>query len=228
MTQAIQEQITFGKDVELITITDLDGFITYTNDEYQKVLGYHSEELIGLKVNSLDHADMPKIAGLNLKAKKKQRKSWAAAVKKQHLNGSFYWVKEVLTPIYENSSVVAYQSVCRGLSAIEQANAEAIYSEVRIRNSVVYSWENFYCRLALYAVASIFVFSAGLFSSLLFYLFMLMPFIIYYGEVIKSETFFESTTGSFEDITRSIFNKKMEGHQNIQENSNDLAVGSSC
>ena len=70
MTQAIQEQIIFGKDVELITITDLDGVITYTNDAYHKDLGYQSNDLIGIKATELDHLDMPKSAASNFKSKK--------------------------------------------------------------------------------------------------------------------------------------------------------------
>lgn len=227
MTQAIQEQISFGKDVEFITITDLDDVITYTNEAYQKILGYDSEELIGIKASRLDHADMPKLATLHLKTKKKQRKTCTAAVKKQHLDGSYYWVKEVVTPIYENSRIVAYQSVCRGLSKIEQINAETMYKELNVRKSIVFSWENFYLRLALYLIFSVTIFTAGIFLSLFFSLFLLMPLVIYYGEVKKTTTFFESATGSFDDITRSIFNKKPESNQHQQESTNSFMVGSS-
>lgn len=228
MTQTIQEQIIFGKDVELITITDLDGVITYTNDAYHKDLGYQSNDLIGIKAAELDHLDMPKSAASNFKSKKKHRKSWTAAVKKQHLNGGYYWVKEVVTPIYENASVVAYQSVCTALTSIEQDNAESLYAELKENNSILYSWENFYKRFLTYALVSASIFALGLYTSFLFSLFFLMPFIIYYCELKKSSTLFETVTGDFEDVTRCIFNKKTVSFQEESTDSSRLTTSATC
>lgn len=228
MTQAIQEQIFFGKDVELITITDLDGVITYTNDAYQNNLGYQSNELVGTKATELDHSDMPKQAALHLKSKKKQRKSWTAAVKKYHFNGGYYWVKEVITPIYENASVVAYQSVSTILSSIEQSNAESLYAKLNDSSPILYSWENFYTRFLTYVLASTSIFALGLYTSFLFSLFFVMPFIIFYCELKKSSTLFETVTGNFDDVTRCIFNKKTNNVQAPTENHSRQTTSAVC
>lgn len=213
MSKIIQEQISLDTDIELIAITDLDGIITYTNEALLEISGYAESGLVGGRAHKLNHKDMPKAATLNFKSKIKFKKSWCAAVKKVSVDGRYYWVKEVITPIYENSSVVAYQSVSTSLSLLEVKNAVAIYHEINEFGFVFFNWENFYFRLALYTVVSGALFILGMLFSLPHLLYAFIPFVIYFCEIKKSVTFFETKSGNFDDVTRCIFNKNYVHNQ---------------
>jgi len=197
-------------DVELISITDLDGIITYANEALCLATGHKHEDLVGTKAKVLNHLDMPKAALLNLKNKLKARKVWRGAVKKTCLDNQFFWVKEIITPIYENSSIVAFQSVCKPLKEEHKVNAIKIYSEINESNSVFYVWENFYFRLGFYSVLTLLIFLVSFLTPWVSYLYSIIPVIMYYCELSKSSTFFETLTGNFDDVTRFIFSKNKE------------------
>lgn len=210
MNKATQEQKSLDMDVEIISITDLDGIITYANEALCLATGYKHDDLVGTKAKVLNHLDMPKAAMLNLKNKLKARKVWRGAVKKACLDNQFFWVKEIITPIYENSSIVAFQSVCKPLKEDHKANAIKIYSEINESNSVFYVWENFYFRLGFYSVLTLLIFLVSLLAPWVSYLYSIIPVIMYYCELSKSSTFFETLTGNFDDVTRFIFSKNKE------------------
>lgn len=208
MNETNQEKILLNMDVELISITDLDGVITYANANLCNCVGQSESALIGTKAKHLNHPDMPKAARFNLKNKLKNKKPWRGAVKKNDDRNGFFWVKEVITPIYENSSVVAYQSVCKPLESDKKQKAIKIYDEINDSKSIFYMWENFYYRVGLYSILTFFIFLISQLSSWVSVFYALIPVVIYYCEINKSSTFFESLTGSFDDVSRYIFSKE--------------------
>jgi len=210
MNKATQEQKSLDRDIELISITDLDGIITYANEALCLATGHKHEDLVGTKAKALNHLDMPKAAMLNLKHKLKARKVWRGAVKKVCLDNQFFWVKEIITPIYENSSIVAFQSVCKPLKEEHKLNAIKIYSEINESNSIFYMWENFHFRLGFYSSLTLLIFLVSLLAPWVSYLYSIIPVIMYYCELSKSSTFFETLTGNFDDVTRFIFSKSNE------------------
>lgn len=210
MNKAIQEKKALDMDIELISITDLDGIITYANEALCLTTGYKHDDLVGKKAKTLNHLDMPKAAILNLKNKLKARKVWRGAVKKICQDNQYFWVKEIITPIYENSSVVAFQSVCIPLQEQHKENAVKIYLEINESNSIFYMWENFYYRLGFYAALTVVILLISLFVPWANFLYTIIPVIIYYCELSKSSTFFETLTGNFDDVTRFIFSKNKE------------------
>lgn len=58
----INEEVTFSKDVELVSTTDTRGIITYVNEAFCQVAGYTAEELQHKNHNIIRHPDMPKAA----------------------------------------------------------------------------------------------------------------------------------------------------------------------
>jgi aerotaxis receptor len=210
MNKATQEQKELNMDIELISITDLDGIITYANEALCLATGYKHDELVGKKAKSLNHVDMPKAAISNLKHKLKARKVWRGAVKKVGLGNQYFWVKEIITPIYENSSIVAFQSVCKPLQEEHIENAVKIYLEINESNSIFYMWENFYYRFGFYSIIALTIFIISFFVISANYFYTIIPIVIYYCELSKSTTFFESLTGNFDDVTRFIFSKNKE------------------
>lgn len=220
MTIANQDEKNIEMDLEFISITDLDGVITYANDALCEAIGYKNDDIVGEKASLLNHKDMPKAALLNLKVKLKSRKVWRGAVKKVTHDGQHFWVKEIITPIYENSSIVAFQSVCKPLNERQKLNAIKIYSEINQNDSIFYMWENFYYRFSFYSIVALLIFISSLFEAKMSYAYSIIPVLIYYCEISKSTTFFETLTGNFDDVSRYIFNKS----NGFQSSETDMSV----
>ncbi|MBN8102824.1 MULTISPECIES: PAS domain-containing protein [Vibrio] len=147
----IDEEIVFSTDEELISTTNLQGVITYANDNFCRVAGYTSDELIGQNHNIVRHPDMPKEAFHDLWENLKQRKPWRGAVKNRCKNGQYYWVDAFVTPIYEDGILTGYQSVRTTLKSEYRQRAESLYKLVRSNKKVAVlcavSKQNFFAML---------------------------------------------------------------------------------
>ncbi|MCV5341315.1 PAS domain-containing protein, partial [Escherichia coli] len=69
------------------------------------------EELVGQNHNIVRHRDMPKADFGAMWARLKEGKAWRGMVKNSTKSGGYYWVDAYVTPIYEKTQVVGYQSV---------------------------------------------------------------------------------------------------------------------
>lgn len=102
----------FNKSDILLSTTDLESKITYCNDKFCKIAGYHLDEMKGQPHNLVRHPDMPKAAFKDLWSHIKQGKSWMGPVKNRCKNGDYYWVNAFVTPIRNKErQIVEYQSV---------------------------------------------------------------------------------------------------------------------
>lgn len=123
-----QKEHTFDSNTQLITITDLDGVITFANDDFVKISGYKRSELIGQNHNLIRHPDMPPGAFKSLWHTIQNKQSWKGLVKNRCKNGDHYWVDAYVTPIQRDGKIVEYQSV-RTFAPREAINrAESIYA----------------------------------------------------------------------------------------------------
>ena len=95
----------------IVSKTDLKGVITYINQDFLRISGFTSNELIGQPHNIVRHPDMPPEAFADLYATMKSGKPWTGMVKNRCKNGDYYWVLANATPIREGNQVVGYMSV---------------------------------------------------------------------------------------------------------------------
>jgi PAS domain S-box-containing protein len=119
---------------QLVSITDLQGRITYANQEFCEIAGYSLEELVGQNHNIVRHPTMPKAAFADLWSKIQQEKSWRGMVKNRCKNGDYYWVDAYVTPIFENDKVVGYQSVRTCPSDNHKLKAQKLYDALNKKN----------------------------------------------------------------------------------------------
>ena len=118
-------------DVALVSMTDLDSYITYANPAFIETSGYTKEELIGQPHNLVRHPDMPPEAYADLWRTVQSGRQWTAPVKNRRKNGDFYWVKANVTPIVKDGRPVGYMSVRVKPSREEVTNANALYQAIR-------------------------------------------------------------------------------------------------
>ena len=122
----------------IVSKTDLDGNLTYFNDQFVEASGFTEQELIGQPHNIVRHPDMPPEAFANLWDTLRAGKSWAGAVKNRRKNGEYYWVLASATPIYEGSRISGYMSVRTRLPVDQREEAEQVYALLRAQLASAY------------------------------------------------------------------------------------------
>jgi aerotaxis receptor len=121
----------FSGQHNLISTTDTQSRITYANEHFCDIVGYHPDELEGQYHNVVRHGDMPKAAFKDMWDHLKDKKSWMGVVKNRCKNGDHYWVNAYVTPILDNNgNVFEYQSVRTKPSREDIDRAAGYYKQI--------------------------------------------------------------------------------------------------
>ena len=142
MSYSSTAERTFSESEQLVSITDLDGRITYANDEFCDVSGYTLAELVGQHHNIVRHSSMPKAAFGDLWQKLKRGDSWRGMVKNRCKSGGFYWVDAYVTPLYEKGKITGYQSVRTRPTQEQKQKAEQLYTSLNAGKASPHFKEN--------------------------------------------------------------------------------------
>ncbi|OHD99963.1 MAG: PAS domain-containing sensor histidine kinase [Sulfurimonas sp. RIFCSPLOWO2_02_FULL_36_28] len=96
----------------IISKTDIDGVITFVNDEFCNISGYSKNELIGQNHNIVRHPDVPKEKFNLLWETLKNKKIYKDTVKNLAKDGSTFYVNTTIIPILdENSNIAEYIAI---------------------------------------------------------------------------------------------------------------------
>ena len=85
----------------IISKTDVNGIITFVNDEFCKISGYSKEELIGKNHNIVRHPDVPSSVFKSLWKAIKSKKIYKATVKNRAKDGKTFYVNTTVIPILD-------------------------------------------------------------------------------------------------------------------------------
>jgi PAS domain S-box-containing protein len=88
----IDKEITWDKNLTLVSKTDKFGNIKYCNDAFVNVSGYEEFELVGKPHNIIRHPDMPSVIFKLLWKNLRQGNDFHAVVKNLSKTGRYYWV----------------------------------------------------------------------------------------------------------------------------------------
>ena len=116
----------------IISRTDLKGVITYANDTFAEISGYHPEELIGKPHNILRHPDMPKSVYKNLWETIKAKKVWQGYVKNLRKDNGYYWVYAEVSGVYKNGKLVEYKSIRSWIPKEKRVEMQKLYDTMRL------------------------------------------------------------------------------------------------
>ena len=86
----------------LVSETDLQGHITYVNDQFCEVSGFSREELIGKPHNIVRHPSTPKEVFKEMWETIQTGKPFQARYKNAKKDGSYYWVDATVAPLLDN------------------------------------------------------------------------------------------------------------------------------
>lgn len=214
MTHITNNEKTFSDSEQLVSITDLEGRITYANDEFCEVAGYSLNELTGQHHNIVRHPNMPKAAFGDLWSKLKRGDSWRGMVKNRCKNGDFYWVDAYVTPLYENNKITGYQSVRTKPSSNQKKKAQQFYDKLNSGKST----QDFNANTNLKRIIGLAViilacvanslFVNAIFSSAILLVCVGLLFIIFSEELIFFPNAVAKTKSSLDSPSRMIYSGK--------------------
>jgi len=96
----------------IVSKTDINGIITFANEEFCKISKYSKEELIGKNHNIVRHPDIPKEAFKKLWDTILAKKTYKATVKNMAKDGSTFYVNTTVIPIIdENGEIVEFVAI---------------------------------------------------------------------------------------------------------------------
>jgi PAS domain S-box-containing protein len=96
----------------IISKTDVNGIITFVNDEFCNISGYTKSELIGQNHNIVRHPDVPKEKFKLLWDTIKNKKIYKDTVKNRAKDGSAFYVNTTIIPLLnENENIAEYIAI---------------------------------------------------------------------------------------------------------------------
>jgi PAS domain S-box-containing protein len=98
MFQQYQEAI---ETSNIVSKTDVNGIITFVNDEFCKISGYTKAELLGRNHNIVRHPDVPASKFKLLWQTIKSKRIYKSTVKNRAKDGSTFYVNTTVTPILD-------------------------------------------------------------------------------------------------------------------------------
>ncbi len=103
MLQQYQEAI---ENSNIVSKTDVNGIITFVNDEFCKISGYTQKELIGKNHNIVRHPDVPASKFRLLWKTIKAKKIFKGTVKNLAKDGSTFYVNTTVIPILDENGEI--------------------------------------------------------------------------------------------------------------------------
>uniref|UniRef100_E6QR54 Aerotaxis receptor n=1 Tax=mine drainage metagenome TaxID=410659 RepID=E6QR54_9ZZZZ len=135
----------------IVSKTDLQGNITYINQDFVNISGFSEDELLGAPQNIVRHPDMPTEAFADFWRTLKSGKAWTGLVKNRCKNGDYYWVEANAAPMLENGQIIGYTSIRIKPSREQVQAAESAYREIRAGNTRLEVVEGEAVRRSLFA-----------------------------------------------------------------------------
>ena len=96
----------------IVSKTDINGIITFVNDEFCKISGYSKEELIGKNHNIVRHPDVPPSKFKELWDTILDKKTYKTTVKNLAKDGSTFYVNTTVIPILDkNGNILEFVAI---------------------------------------------------------------------------------------------------------------------
>ena len=129
---AAKEQLSDFKDAidehSIVSMTDLDGTITFANDKFCDISGYSREELIGQNHRLLNSGNQDTSYWGDMFQTISKGKSWHDEVRNIAKDGSFYWVKTTIMPSFDDTGTIKnYISIRTDITENKQLNEKVSY-----------------------------------------------------------------------------------------------------
>lgn len=95
-------------NLTMISITDLNGYIVFVNDQLCQISGYSKEELIGRRHRILKSGSYPDEFFEEMWTTILRGDTWHREICNRHKHGKLYWVDATVVPIKDNSGQISH------------------------------------------------------------------------------------------------------------------------
>lgn len=123
----INQEYSVPNGLTLVSKTDLQGTITELNDAFEIASGFSKAELIGQPHNTVRHPDVPEAVFKDMWKTLKMGGTWSQVVKNRRKDGTYYWVRANVSPIFENGTPVGYISFRTSVSEADKSATTQAY-----------------------------------------------------------------------------------------------------
>lgn len=101
----------------IVSKTDINGVITYVNEEFCRISGYTKDELLGSNQNIVRHPNMEKSAFAGLWKTILSKRVWKGIVENRAKNGTSYWVDATIVPILgETGEIIEFIGIRKDIT----------------------------------------------------------------------------------------------------------------
>lgn len=119
-----------------IVITNADAEILYVNKYFTELTGYTAEEAWGENPSILNSGEQPREFYRDMWETLTSGNKWVGEFKNVKKDGSFYWEKASIVPIYDKSGEIAYYMAIKQDITEEKANVEKAERRERVLNNI--------------------------------------------------------------------------------------------
>ena len=95
------------QDETILVLTDKNGVITEVNQKFCEISGYQKHELMGKTHKLINSGFHPKEFFADLWQTISSGRIWTGTIKNKKKNGEFYYVKSIITPIFDSVGEIA-------------------------------------------------------------------------------------------------------------------------
>lgn len=124
-----QEILLTDTDV-IISRTDSKGRIQFVSDDFARISGYDSNEMVGEPHNLIRHPDMPQQVFQEMWNTILSGLPWTGIVKNRTKSGGYYWVDATITPILKKGKLDGFVSVRKKCRDRDKERYAKIYSDL--------------------------------------------------------------------------------------------------
>lgn len=115
------------KHSALISTSNLDGTVTYCNDQLYGFTGYSEQDVVGNPQRMLGAGGVPPSVFTDLYSSLQANKAYIAVLKNRCRNGDHYWANVYFTPIYEQGKLAGIESIRSEPTPESVARAQKFY-----------------------------------------------------------------------------------------------------
>jgi len=195
---------------QLIYVTNPKGQYVYVNKGFAEVMGYSEEELLALDSHNITHPEMPKPLIAELSTTLKKGFSWQGVLQVKNKNNQDVWLDTFITPQYQHSNIIGYQSICKvaeqALVQKAKKTYQAINQSQQLATFELTKNHKFVFLILLSTIAQGFIYSEfGIGASIIAALSAITPILVFWSDIIPTAMRAQRMQSMFDSVSRKVY-----------------------